>query len=194
MGREIERGIDGVAVRRQHDNALAAADRIAVQQALRSRSEQDAGQVIVTEDDRLLDRAAREHDGAGAQQRESTVDAVHARNRDLVIRIEAESAAGRHDADPRLGGNGRAQCVELRSLLRRDPACPRAAAARHRVFVDEHDTCGAGSRCLEGGCKTCCPRADDGDLAEFVHTQPWRRALRDVDVPQSAQVPDQAFE
>ena len=61
---QIERGCVAFGIRRQHDRALKRLHRIAMDQSLCRRGQHHAGQVVVAEYGRLLERAAGNDDAA----------------------------------------------------------------------------------------------------------------------------------
>ena len=63
---EVEGGVPGAVVGGDDRRAVADLDAVAVEVGLGGAGEHDAGAVVAVEDQRLLERALREHDLAGA--------------------------------------------------------------------------------------------------------------------------------
>jgi hypothetical protein len=191
---QVERQRDGFIVRAQHRDALAGADAMAVQQPLRGCAEQHAGQVVIVEYGGLLDAAGGQHHRAGPQQREATVLAIDARDREFIVRVATHHAMRRPHFDGRVRTHGIDEPAAVRGVVRPRLRVPGAAAARLLCFIDQHHALRAGACRGQRGGQAGYAGADHRDLA--VRMPPRTQLARRIQLhhAQSAERADGALE
>ena len=126
---------DGVAVRicGCHHRARARLDAVKSHHALRRRAEDDARQIVVAEDDRLLDRAGGRHHGLRAQLEEAV---VLDDGEPVVGKPAAASRPAEHAHLLVLGQFGAQSRGFARAVV---DAAPVEPATDHRLLVYQHN-------------------------------------------------------